>query len=157
MKDSEEDLGLRSGYPGALPATWRIEKEPQRRPFWFLTSSTRLGVVSGSVDDMASPQETDLCYAWEKYMDCRLQGADLQVWRFWQECNFRDHSLGGGAAYFLQEQVLKIWCHCTWERSEDSHVSCLFWWRLIICFQSRYSCKTGSLQDFIQRAESIRS
>uniref|UniRef100_A0AAX7ULZ9 Lysosomal trafficking regulator n=1 Tax=Astatotilapia calliptera TaxID=8154 RepID=A0AAX7ULZ9_ASTCA len=28
---------------------------------------------------MASPQETDLCYAWEKYMDCRLQGADLQV------------------------------------------------------------------------------
>lgn len=56
---------------------------------------------------MASPQETDLCYAWEKYMDCRLQGADLQVWRFWQECNVRDHSLGGGAAYFLQEQVLK--------------------------------------------------
>lgn len=117
MKDSEEDLGLRSGYPGALPATWRIEKEPQRRPFWFLTSSTRLGVVSGSVDDMASPQETDLCYAWEKYMDCRLQGADLQVWRFWQECNVRDHSLGGGAAYFLQEQVLKKrWCHCTWEK-----------------------------------------
>uniref|UniRef100_A0AAQ5YJ82 Lysosomal trafficking regulator n=1 Tax=Amphiprion ocellaris TaxID=80972 RepID=A0AAQ5YJ82_AMPOC len=28
---------------------------------------------------MASPQQTDLSYAWEKYMDCRLQGADLQV------------------------------------------------------------------------------
>ncbi|XP_047459394.1 lysosomal-trafficking regulator isoform X2 [Mugil cephalus] len=28
---------------------------------------------------MASPQQTDLTYAWEKYMDCRLQGADLQV------------------------------------------------------------------------------
>ncbi|XP_054654689.1 lysosomal-trafficking regulator isoform X4 [Dunckerocampus dactyliophorus] len=28
---------------------------------------------------MASPLQSDLCYAWEKYMDCRLQGADLQV------------------------------------------------------------------------------
>ncbi|KAM9364527.1 LOW QUALITY PROTEIN: lysosomal-trafficking regulator [Pholidichthys leucotaenia] len=28
---------------------------------------------------MASIQHTDLSYAWEKYMDCRLQGADLQV------------------------------------------------------------------------------
>lgn len=28
---------------------------------------------------MASLQQTDLSYAWEKYMDCRLQGADLQV------------------------------------------------------------------------------
>ncbi|XP_026212302.1 lysosomal-trafficking regulator isoform X5 [Anabas testudineus] len=28
---------------------------------------------------MASPQQADLSYAWEKYMDCRLQGADLQV------------------------------------------------------------------------------
>ncbi len=28
---------------------------------------------------MASPQQTELSYAWEKYMDCRLQGADLQV------------------------------------------------------------------------------
>lgn len=28
---------------------------------------------------MASPQQTELAYAWEKYMDCRLQGADLQV------------------------------------------------------------------------------
>ncbi|XP_034753584.1 lysosomal-trafficking regulator isoform X3 [Etheostoma cragini] len=28
---------------------------------------------------MASPQQTALSYAWEKYMDCRLQGADLQV------------------------------------------------------------------------------
>ncbi|XP_037321151.2 lysosomal-trafficking regulator isoform X2 [Pungitius pungitius] len=28
---------------------------------------------------MASVQQTDLSYAWEKYMDCRLQGADLQV------------------------------------------------------------------------------
>lgn len=28
---------------------------------------------------MASLQETDLSFAWEKYMDCRLQGADLQV------------------------------------------------------------------------------
>ncbi|XP_078787658.1 lysosomal-trafficking regulator isoform X5 [Oryzias latipes] len=28
---------------------------------------------------MAFPLETDLSYAWEKYMDCRLQGADLQI------------------------------------------------------------------------------
>lgn len=28
---------------------------------------------------MAGLQQTDLSYAWEKYMDCRLQGADLQV------------------------------------------------------------------------------
>lgn len=28
---------------------------------------------------MAGPQQTDLSYAWEKYMDCRLQGVDLQV------------------------------------------------------------------------------
>ncbi|XP_033836122.1 lysosomal-trafficking regulator isoform X1 [Periophthalmus magnuspinnatus] len=28
---------------------------------------------------MASLLQTDLSYAWEKYMDCRLQGADLQV------------------------------------------------------------------------------
>ncbi|KAM9727298.1 lysosomal-trafficking regulator isoform 1-T3 [Menidia menidia] len=28
---------------------------------------------------MACPQQPDLSYAWEKYMDCRLQGADLQV------------------------------------------------------------------------------
>lgn len=28
---------------------------------------------------MASLQQTELSYAWEKYMDCRLQGADLQV------------------------------------------------------------------------------
>ncbi|XP_056292280.1 lysosomal-trafficking regulator isoform X2 [Pseudoliparis swirei] len=28
---------------------------------------------------MASLQQTDLSYAWEEYMDCRLQGADLQV------------------------------------------------------------------------------
>ncbi|XP_010786580.1 egl nine homolog 3-like [Notothenia coriiceps] len=28
---------------------------------------------------MASPQQTDLSFAWEKYMDCRLQGADLQA------------------------------------------------------------------------------
>ncbi|XP_061914503.1 lysosomal-trafficking regulator isoform X1 [Entelurus aequoreus] len=28
---------------------------------------------------MASPLQGDLFYAWEKYMDCRLQGADLQV------------------------------------------------------------------------------
>ncbi|XP_034408549.1 lysosomal-trafficking regulator isoform X4 [Cyclopterus lumpus] len=28
---------------------------------------------------MASLHQTDLSYAWEKYMDCRLQGADLQV------------------------------------------------------------------------------
>lgn len=34
---------------------------------------------------MASPQQTDLTYAWEKYMDCRLQGADLQVWSSWRD------------------------------------------------------------------------
>ncbi|XP_007551564.1 lysosomal-trafficking regulator isoform X1 [Poecilia formosa] len=28
---------------------------------------------------MAHLQQTDLSYAWEKYMDCRLQGADLQI------------------------------------------------------------------------------
>ncbi|KAM9809788.1 lysosomal-trafficking regulator isoform 6-T9 [Syngnathus typhle] len=28
---------------------------------------------------MASPWQSDLSYMWEKYMDCRLQGADLQV------------------------------------------------------------------------------
>nr|XP_015799444.2 lysosomal-trafficking regulator isoform X1 [Nothobranchius furzeri]XP_054605786.1 lysosomal-trafficking regulator isoform X1 [Nothobranchius furzeri] len=28
---------------------------------------------------MAHSQQTDLSYAWEKYMDCRLQGSDLQV------------------------------------------------------------------------------
>uniref|UniRef100_UPI003AAA8FA9 lysosomal-trafficking regulator n=1 Tax=Centroberyx gerrardi TaxID=166262 RepID=UPI003AAA8FA9 len=28
---------------------------------------------------MASPHKADLSFAWEKYMDCRLQGADLQV------------------------------------------------------------------------------
>ncbi|XP_069001150.1 lysosomal-trafficking regulator isoform X4 [Embiotoca jacksoni] len=28
---------------------------------------------------MAGPPHTDLSFAWEKYMDCRLQGADLQV------------------------------------------------------------------------------
>ncbi|XP_056147370.1 lysosomal-trafficking regulator isoform X2 [Lampris incognitus] len=28
---------------------------------------------------MARAQQTDLSFAWEKYMDCRLQGADLQV------------------------------------------------------------------------------
>ncbi|XP_061693071.1 lysosomal-trafficking regulator isoform X3 [Syngnathoides biaculeatus] len=28
---------------------------------------------------MATPRHSDLSYAWEKYMDCRLQGADLQV------------------------------------------------------------------------------
>ncbi|KAM4591197.1 lysosomal-trafficking regulator isoform 2-T4 [Odontesthes bonariensis] len=28
---------------------------------------------------MACPHQPDLSYAWEKYMDCRLQGADLQV------------------------------------------------------------------------------
>ncbi|KAE8280428.1 Lysosomal-trafficking regulator Beige-like protein [Larimichthys crocea] len=28
---------------------------------------------------MASPHQSELSYAWEKYMDCRLQGADLQV------------------------------------------------------------------------------
>ncbi|XP_053730574.1 lysosomal-trafficking regulator isoform X1 [Synchiropus splendidus] len=28
---------------------------------------------------MASPLQADLCFAWEKYMDCRLQGADLQI------------------------------------------------------------------------------
>ncbi|KAM6916813.1 lysosomal-trafficking regulator isoform 2-T2 [Xenentodon cancila] len=28
---------------------------------------------------MASHQQTDLSYAWERYMDCRLQGADLQI------------------------------------------------------------------------------
>lgn len=31
------------------------------------------------VDDMACHQQTELSYAWEKYMDYRLQGADLQV------------------------------------------------------------------------------
>ncbi|KAI9519904.1 hypothetical protein NQZ68_022931 [Dissostichus eleginoides] len=42
----------------------------------FLIALT--GAVSAGVDDMASPQQTDLSFAWEKYMDCRLQGADLQ-------------------------------------------------------------------------------
>ncbi|XP_068182991.1 lysosomal-trafficking regulator isoform X2 [Antennarius striatus] len=28
---------------------------------------------------MTCPQRTELSYAWEKYMDCRLQGANLQV------------------------------------------------------------------------------
>lgn len=28
---------------------------------------------------MAGHQQTELSYAWEKYMDYRLQGADLQV------------------------------------------------------------------------------
>lgn len=37
-----------------------------------------LKAVTG-VDDMACPQYSELSYAWEKYMDCRLQGADLQV------------------------------------------------------------------------------
>lgn len=31
------------------------------------------------VNDMACHQQTELSYAWEKYMDYRLQGADLQV------------------------------------------------------------------------------
>lgn len=31
------------------------------------------------VDDMAGQQQPELSYAWEKYMDDRLQGADLQV------------------------------------------------------------------------------
>lgn len=43
----------------------------------FLNALT--GVGPGGVDDMACPQQTELSYAWEKYMDCRLQGADLQV------------------------------------------------------------------------------
>lgn len=43
----------------------------------FLNAQT--GVVEGGVDDMACLQQTELSYAWEKYMDCRLQGADLQV------------------------------------------------------------------------------
>ncbi|KAJ3609854.1 hypothetical protein NHX12_021948 [Muraenolepis orangiensis] len=34
---------------------------------------------SQAVCSMASPLHDDLSFAWEKYMDCRLQGADLQV------------------------------------------------------------------------------
>lgn len=40
---------------------------------------TLTGVELGGVDDMACQQQTELSYAWEKYMDYRLQGADLQV------------------------------------------------------------------------------
>lgn len=36
-------------------------------------------VELGGVDDMARQPQPELSYAWEKYMDDRLQGADLQV------------------------------------------------------------------------------
>lgn len=45
---------------------------------------------------MASPQHTELSYAWEKYMDCRLQGADLQV----GTAGAAQVSLNGGDACF---------------------------------------------------------
>lgn len=40
---------------------------------------TLTGAEPCGVDDMACHQQTELSYAWEKYMDYRLQGADLQV------------------------------------------------------------------------------
>lgn len=43
---------------------------------------------------MAGVQQTDLSYAWEKYMDCRLQGADLQV-----------GNSGGGKPAAMQPQL----------------------------------------------------
>lgn len=101
MKDSGDDLGLCLGYQGHFQPPGGLRRNPRRRLFWFLTSSTpRLGLVPGGVDDMASPQQTDLCYAWEKYMDCRLQGADLQVWLWRQESPIRGLSLGAGGVYF---------------------------------------------------------
>lgn len=45
---------------------------------------------------MASPHQSELSYAWEKYMDCRLQGADLQV-GFVKSLGV---SHGAGDAYF---------------------------------------------------------
>lgn len=40
---------------------------------------TLTGAEPCRADDMACHQQTELSYAWEKYMDYRLQGADLQV------------------------------------------------------------------------------
>lgn len=40
---------------------------------------TLTGAEPTGLDDMACHQQTELSYAWEKYMDYRLQGADLQV------------------------------------------------------------------------------
>lgn len=59
----------------------------------FLNALT--GVVPEGVGDMASPQQTELAYAWEKYMDCRLQGADLQV--------------GAGAGVIQAQPRLFVW------------------------------------------------
>lgn len=66
--------------PGPFQPPGGAQRKPAASPdgFDFPYVLTEC-VASGRVDTMACPPHTELSYAWEKYMDCRVQGADLQV------------------------------------------------------------------------------
>lgn len=72
-------------YPGPFQPPGGAQRKPTASPvgFDFSYALTSWCVSPGRVDTMACPPQTELSFAWEKYMDCRLQGADLQVGTCW--------------------------------------------------------------------------
>lgn len=71
--------------PGPFQPPGGAQRKPTASPdgFDFSCALTSWCVSPGRVDTMACPPQTELSFAWEKYMDCRLQGADLQVGTCW--------------------------------------------------------------------------